>query len=595
MAENFMELDFFEVKKNLKEYLSTQDRFKDYDFEGSNINVLLDVLAYNTVYNNIYSNMAFSEMFLDTAQVRDSVVSKAKELNYIPRSRTSSYAVVQVEVLNVVGLPPFIVLPKYTKFTGKVGNVSYSFTTNETYAIDAASGSYCSGNIPIYEGLVATEAFVVTDNPQQKIVLSNKDVDTTSISVTVRQNSDPQSNTEEFIAKENLFGILAEDPVFYLQEGAKEQYEITFGQNVFGKQPVPGNVILVSYRLSSGESPNGIKSFTMNNLVEGYNTKVTTMSTSFGGSEREDVDSIKYFAPRSIQVQDRAVITEDYKILLKNKFPEITAISVYGGEEASPPQYGRTIISVAINNMDSFSDAIRDRITDYLKERTTVAIEPVVKSPEYMYISVESTVVYDTKKTGASSGTIKNIVKKAITDYWSKNLNDFGKTLRTSRLMAVIDASDKSVSSNDTDVRIVIPVVPSLETQNKYEIYFENEIEAGRPISIGDSLSNYNTAVRSSIFTVDGQTGYIIDDGKGILNLIKNVNDSFTFIKKSIGTVDYITGKIVLNKMNITEFNGNGIEISVRPQNTDIRTPKSRIISIRDSDILLKVNGEHLD
>lgn len=595
MAENFMELDFFAVKQNLKEYLATQEQFKDYDFEGSNINVLLDLLAYNTVYNNTYSNMAFSEMFLDSAQIRDSVVSRAKELNYIPRSRTSSYAVVQVEILNVVGNPPFIILPKYTKFTGKAGNVSYTFTTNETYAIDASSGSYCSGNIPIYEGLIATEAFVVTGDNQQKILLNNKDVDTTSISVTVRQNENPDSVTQEFIVKENLFGVLADDPVFYLQEGTKERYEISFGQNVFGKQPVAGNVILVSYRLSSGQSPNGIKSFTLNNMVEGYNTKVTTMSTSFGGSEREDVESIKYFAPRSIQVQDRAVITNDYKILLKNKFPEITAISVYGGEDATPPQYGRTIISVAINNMDSFSDAIRERITDYLKERTAVAIEPIVKPPEYMYVTIVSDVTYDTKKTTASSGNIKNIVKNAVTSFWAVNLNDFGKTLRTSKLIAAIDNSDKSISSNDTDIRIVIPVVPSLETQNKYELYFENQIDAGRPIDIGDSLSSYTTAIKSSIFTVGGETGYIIDDGKGILNLIKNVNDSFTYLKKAVGTVDYSTGKVVLNKMNITAFNGDGIEVSVRPKNTDIYTPKSRIISIRDSDILLNVNGEHLD
>ncbi|AGR47769.1 baseplate wedge [Sinorhizobium phage phiM12] len=592
MAEKFTELDFFAVKENLKEYLKNQENFKDYDFAGSNINVLLDVLSYNTVYNNIYTNMAFSEMFLDSAQLRDSAVSRSKELNYVPRSRTSSFAVVQVEVLNVIGTPAFITLPKYSKFQGKVGNITYTFTTNETYAIDASSGSYCSGDIPIYEGAIVTEAFEVK-TADQRFVLSNPDIDTSSIFLTVRATTEQDSVKTEYSRRDNLFGVRVDDPVFYLNEADKGKYEISFGRNSFGVQPAIGNVIEVSYRVSSGDAPNGVKTFSLLHAVEGYATKVTTMSKSTGGAERESVESIKYFAPKSIQIQDRAVLGSDYMVLLKNRFPEITAIAVYGGEEVDPPQYGRTIISLAVNDMDGFSENVRQRCLEYLKDRCVLGIEPIIRAPEYLYVSVDTSVKYDLSKTSAGAGHVKELVNQAIKNFSKTNLNDFGKVLRASKLYATIDGAFDKIISNETNIRIMVSLTPALATANKYEILFGNELERGKIIKAGDNITTYTPCVTSTTFHIAGVVGYVMDDGNGVLNFVKNVNNTFTYVKRAIGTIDYTTGKLVLNKLNITEYSGSGIEFSVTPKYSDVTSPKSRIIKIRDVDIGITVSGVH--
>ncbi|AKF13373.1 baseplate wedge [Sinorhizobium phage phiN3] len=592
MAEKFTELDFFAVKENLKEYLKNQENFKDYDFAGSNINVLLDVLAYNTMYNNIYTNMAFSEMFLDSAQLRDSAVSRSKELNYVPRSRTSSFAVVQVEVLNVIGTPAFITLPKYSKFQGKVGNITYTFTTNETYAIDASSGSYCSGDIPIYEGAIVTEAFEVK-TADQRFVLSNPDIDTSSIFLTVRATTEQDSVKTEYSRRDNLFGVRVDDPVFYLNEADKGKYEISFGRNSFGVQPTVGNVIEVSYRVSSGDAPNGVKTFSLLHAVEGYATKVTTMSKSTGGAERESVESIKYFAPKSIQIQDRAVLGSDYMVLLKNRFPEITAIAVYGGEEVDPPQYGRTIISLAVNDMDGFSENVRQRCLEYLKDRCVLGIEPIIRAPEYLYVTVDTSVKYDLSKTSAGAGQVKELVNQAIKNFSKTNLNDFGKVLRASKLYATIDGAFDKIISNETNIRIMVSLTPALATANKYEILFGNELERGKIIKAGDNITTYTPCVTSTTFHIAGVVGYVMDDGNGVLNFVKNVNNTFTYVKRAIGTIDYTTGKLVLNKLNITEYSGSGIEFSVTPKYSDVTSPKSRIIKIRDVDIGITVSGVH--
>lgn len=592
MAEKFSELDFFAIKENLKDYLKNQNRFRDYDFSGSNMNVFLDVLAYNTMYNNVYTNMAFSEMFLDSAQLRDSAVSRSKELNYVPRSRTSAFAVVQVEVLNVVGTPAFITLPKYSKFQGKVGNITYTFTTNETYAIDASSGSYCSGNIPIYEGLIVTEAFEVKE-VGQRFILSNENIDTSSIFMTVRETVDMDSNLTEYSRRDNLFGVRLDDPVFYLNEADRGRYEVSFGQNVFGLQPIVGNVVEITYRVSSADGPNGIKSFSLLQAVEGYATKVTTMAKSVGGAERESVESIKYFAPKSIQIQDRAVLGSDYMILLKNRFPEITAIAVYGGEEVDPPQYGRTVISLAVNDMDGFSENVRQRCLDYLKDRCVLGIEPIIRQPEYLYVSVNTMVKYDLSKTGVGAGEVKEKVNQAIKTFSKNNLNDFGKVLRTSKLHATIDGAFDKIVSNETTVRAIVQINPTLETENKYEIPFGNELDRGKIIAAGDDITTYTPCVTSTTFNIGNDVGYCIDDGNGVLNFVRNVNSTFTYLKRAIGTIDYLTGKLVLNKLNITGYTGAGIEFSVTPKYSDVTSPKSRIIKIRDEDVEIVVAGVH--
>lgn len=594
MAEKFTELDFHKVKENIRDYLKSQSTFMDYDFSGAALNVLLDVLAYNTLYNNTYTNFAFAEMFLDSAQLRDSVVSRAKELNYVPRSVTSSFGVVQVEVLNVEGLPAFLTLPKYSKFIGRANNETFTFTTNQTYAIDASSGSYCSGDIAIYEGIIATEGFEVKDG-RQRFILSNPNIDTTSLELRVRDTVEPDSEVTDFLLKDNLFGVERDDPVFYLNEADKGRYEVSFGKDIFGREPIVGNVIEVTYRVASGSAPNGIKNYTFNGTVEGYQVKVTSMAKSVGGADREDIESIRYFAPKALQVQDRAVVANDYKVLLKNKFPEITALSVYGGEELNPPQFGRTVVSLAVNDMDGFSENVRNRCLEFLQDRSVLGIEPIILSPEYMYISVDTDVKFDRSRTAEGAGTIRNHVYSTIRNFSKNNLSDFGETLYLSKLIAEIDNSFEHIISNETSVRAIISFEPFIRTQSKYELYFQNRLKINRRIAAGDDISDYSPTVRTTPFQIDELDGYVMDDGNGILHFVRNVNNTFTYVKKAVGSVEYDTGKITLNKVNITDFEGSGIEFQVLPRDADIRSPKSRIIRIRDEDIDITVNGVYGD
>ena len=336
-------LDFFETKSALKTYLSNQDRFADYDFEGSNMNVLLDLLAYNTFYNNYYYNMAISEMFLDSAQERNSIVSHAKELNYLPRSRRSAKANVTINI-TATQAGNFFIIPKDTKINGKCGNTTFSFLTEKAYTavtsqilqrdsngnIILVPRTYSVSGVEVFQGRLLTETLDITDT-----VLSNNMIDTRSLYVEV--------NGEEYVYKTDIFGITATDKVFYLQPEEDQKYSLQFGQDKFGKQPTAGDTITAKYRITSGPDANGVNSMTSNGIAGSAGVSITVNTASAGGMISETGDSIRTFAPKALQVQERAVTTRDYEILLRNRFPNIEAISVYGGDEVDPPQFGKVI------------------------------------------------------------------------------------------------------------------------------------------------------------------------------------------------------------------------------------------------------------
>ena len=318
-------LDFFETKSALKTYLSNQTRFADYDFEGSNMNVLLDLLAYNTFYNNYYYNMAISEMFLDSAQERNSMISHAKELNYLPRSRRSAKAVVTFTI-TATQSGNFFIIPKDTKISGKCGNTTFTFLTEKAYtAVTAMTNAasprtFLAQNVEVYQGRLITETLDTSNT-----VLSNNMIDTRSLYVEV--------NGEEYVYKTDIFGITATDKVFYLQPEEDEKYSLQFGQDKFGKQPTPGDNITAKYRINSAEEANGVTSMTSSGLPGASNVSIVVTTPSNGGLSPETTESIRAFAPKALQVQERAVTKRDYEILLRNRFPNIEAISVYGGDE----------------------------------------------------------------------------------------------------------------------------------------------------------------------------------------------------------------------------------------------------------------------
>ena len=583
------ELDFFAAKDALKNYLKGQTQFRDYDFDGSNMNVLLDVMSYNTYMNNFYTNMAYSEMFLDTAQTRQSAISHAKELNYLPRSCISSAAKVQIDI-SPNDAPSFIIIPKGTKFTGRTGNTAYTFSTDRSYTVTQVDGLYCVSNISIYEGKHITEYYTATSGTTQRFILNNTDVDTSSISVAVRASAAAGAVSTEFTRKDSIFGVISTDPVFYIQPTDSDSYEITFGKDVFGKQPVVNNVIEVSYRISSKTAPNGIRTFTSENIA-GYPVTITTIAKSDGGTDRESIESIRFFAPKSIQIQDRAVTESDYEIILKNQFPEIQAISVYGGEELTPPRYGRVVVAVDVQNAEGVSENSKNAYYTYLKERCPIGIEPIVISPEFMFLNVDAKVYYNTKTTAASESDIRVAAKAAIVAYSTNNLSDFRKTFRFSKLGYDIDKSNANILSNDTEVLAIIPINPVLNTATSYTLNFKNILITDHLLTDNESIADHKPAIKSSQFTYNGKTAFIQDNGAGVLQILRTTSTGFVYLNRNIGSVNYVTGQIIITNLSVSAFIGAEIKIYGRTASKDIAAPKDRIITIREQDINITVYG----
>ena len=574
-------LDFFETKTALKNYLSNQARFADYDFEGSNMNVLLDLLAYNTFYNNYYYNMAISEMFLDSAQERNSMISHAKELNYLPRSRRSAKAVVTFSV-TATQSGNFFIIPKDTKINGKCGNTTFTFLTEKAYTAvtamtDASSPrTFLVQNVEVYQGRLITETLDTSNT-----VLSNNMIDTRSLYVEV--------NGEEYVYKTDIFGITATDKVFYLQPEEDEKYSIQFGQDKFGKQPTPGDNITAKYRINSAEEANGVRSMTSNGLAGAANVSITVTTPSNGGLSAESVESIRTFAPKALQVQERAVTKRDYEILLRNRFPNIEAISVYGGDEVNPPQFGKVIISVDVTGGEGAADFEIASFTDYLKDKTPLTIEPVFVPAKFLFVDTVVDVVFDPNITTKSASQIRSEVKSAITGYSTSTLADFNKTLRQSRLAATLDSVDGSIISSSIFASPIIQVVPILNTIQNPAYSYETSLVKPYAYDATTGLSGFTPAIRTTKLTIEGTVCRLQDDGAGKMMAVTASTASVSVFKRSIGTIDYSTGAIKLSNLVVDSYEGSAIKFIANSVAKDVKAPKDRIITIRGEDITVNV------
>lgn len=585
-ATPISELDFNQIKNQLKTYLQSQTQFADYDYDGSNMSVLLDILAYNTFHNSFYTNMALSEMFLDSAQLRSSIVSHAKELNYLPRSYRSSRSKISLS-FSPSDDPTYITIPKYTKFVSSINGTTYTFTTDEVYTVVSSGGIYNIEDVYLYEGRIEREYYNVTGS--SKYIISNKKVDTDSITVNVYSSGVAEADYKTYVFKPNLFNIGSTDRVYYLQPAEQERYEICFGNNVFGREPESGEVVEVIYRIATGENSNGARTFTPSGTISGYIATVTTQSISEGGAEQESLESIKFYAPKSIQIQDRAVTESDYTNLLKNKFSEIQAVSIQGGEELNPPRYGKVMVYVDTLNSDGVSDGSKEKYRKFLKERSPLAIDPVVLSPEFLYVALDTTVYYNTKTSDSSPSAVETTVRSAIQTFNTTYLNDFRKNARQSRISRAIDDCDLSIVSNDTELRMIIDFIPSLSLESSIIANFQNQLILDHPLTTGEDITRHKPAVKTSGFVYNSKNSFIQDDGLGILQILTNTVDGFKILNGNIGTVDYITGKVVIRNLNVTAFNGSAIKIYGRPEIQDIIGPKNKIVSIRNADVSVTV------
>jgi hypothetical protein len=583
---NLINLDFDSLKSNFKTFLKAQDKFKDYDFDGSNMNVLLDVLSYNTYLNSFYTNMVASEMFLDTAQIRDSVVSHAKELNYLPRSFKSAEAVVDIIINTGSPAVTSLTLPKGTTFSTRVGSNSFSFSTNRNLVISGSNGVFTAADISIYEGEYVNETFIVDYNQtNQRYVISNPTVDTDSITVTVLE--DNGATVYEYSYATSLFGITGESTVFFIQPAENEKYEIIFGDGITGRRPKDGAAVIIDYRATSGELPNGAFKFTTDGPIESFsNVVISTVLAASGGAVNESIDSIRFNAPRHYTTQERAITPTDYETLLKINYPEISAVSAYGGEEEVPPQYGRVFLSVDIKDVEGLPDVKINEYYRFLKDRTPVSIEPVFKNPEFTYIDVISSVNYDIAKTDLEPSDIRTLVISAISQFNTTNINNFKKTLRYSRLLDTIDGAHPSIISNETSVRAIKVIRPPLNRAQNLSIQFDLPLLNDKQQRINSiHSSDVKRTIESSIFTLQGRNVIIEDDGNGTLVLAGlSENNTYTIIK-DIGTVDYGLGILTINDFLVSSYPASGIKIYARPSSNDIYSTKNNILTIKIEDI----------
>lgn len=580
-------LDFDTIKNTFKQYLRSQDRFNDYDFDGSNMNVLLDILSYNTFHNAFYLNMIGNEMFMDTATLRDSVVSHAKELNYVPRSFKSAEANVTITVLSTDTTKRSLTMPKGTTFTSRFGQQNFTYTTGENIVISDfslnsnSSITFTGDNITLYEGYYVSDTFTFRSDNGQHFTLTNKNVDISSISVTVLE--DVGATTLTYTRATSLFDLNASSKVFFVQGSDSDSYEIVFGDGVTGRKPKDNSVVIVEYRISNGELPNGCDTFYADSTIGGEsNITITTNARASGGSISESIDSIKYNAPRHFTTQERAITTEDYENLLKLNFPEVNAVTAYGGENLDPPQFGKVFVAVDLNEIDGLPDSKKVEYYRFLKPRSPVSIDPVFVDPEYTYINVISSVRYNINTTRLTADDINTLVKSGISNYARTNLNNFNRVFRYSKLVQAIDTSQSSIVSNETQFRLIKTYNPTnTGSYETFDIKFNVELDKTPSQAIGSY-----TATSSRFTYINGQKAYIRDNGQGILSVYSVTSDLKI---ADIGRINYETGLLQISNFAILSHENASIKFYVVPRYKDVSTLNNVILNIIDEDVVLTI------
>ena len=583
-------LDFDSLKSNFKEYLKrSSSPFKDVDFEGSNISQLLDVMSYNTYLNSFYLNMVASEMFLDSATLRDSVISHAKELNYVPRSYRSAEAKVSFTVTPTSSLD-VLVMPKGTSFTTKIGSNNFTFSTDSSIVLIANnSGVFNANNISIYEGSYLTDTYIYsTSNNEQRFVISNPTVDTRSLTVLVLENGGQNSYT--YTRASSFLDQAANSQVYFLQPAENSQYELIFGDDIIGRKPQNGAVITVEYRTCNGELPNGASVFTADGPINGQSnvSTITTNTSARGGGIPESLQSIKYNAPRHYQNQDRAVTSSDYENILTTNFPEIEAISAYGGEDADPPAYGKVYISVDVNTGEGASLADKERYLKFIRARKPIGIEPEMIDPEFLYVEATVDLTYNTNVTTMAPVTLETLVRNTISSFNTTYLNKFKITLRYSKLLEQIDNTHSSILGAQLRISPFKIFIPTPGTNYSTVFNFGFALAKQYTISEEDSIFATIPAVKSTQMVKDGKTVYLMDDSNGILGLYTTATDGTITKLDTVGTVDYSTGKVVLTNLNIESFtaaSGSHAHLYATPLSLDITSYRNTILTIRDSDV----------
>ena len=577
------ELDFDAIKANLKTFLQSQTQFQDYDFEGSSLSILLDVLSYNTHYMSYIANMSTNEMYLDSADIRKNIVSLAKMLGYTPTSPRTPRAQIDVVVNNATGSS--VTMQKGTVFTTTVDKVDYEYVTNADITITPENGVYKFNNVPLYEGTLVTFKYTFDSNDNDmKFEIPSDRADTSTLKVTV-QNSNTDTTQTVYSLAGGYNDVSSDSKVYFIQEGSENKYEVYFGDGVTGKKLEDGNVIILEYIVTNTVKSNGASKFSLSGNIGGFtNVTISTDSNSSGGANAETNESIKFNAPLQYAAQDRAVTSTDYETLVKSIYPNAQSVSAWGGEDDETPQYGVVNISIKAKSGTVLSDTSKADIVTQLKPYNVASVRPVIKDPETTSVLITSNVKYDAKATAKTADTIKADVIDSLTTYNASTLQRFDSVFRYSKVTGLIDSADTSILSNITTVKIRKDFQPIISTSSKYNIYFRNALynpHSGHLSSEGGILS-------SSGFKVDGNTNecFFDDDGAGNVRLYYLSGGVKTYLNSTQGTVDYSTGAITLNSMNIVSIsNIDGaastvIQLTVVPSSNDVVPVRDQIVEM---------------
>jgi len=568
---NITETDFSDIRTNLESYLSTQSQFQDYDYEGSAMATLLDVLSYNTHYNAFYINMLANEMFLDTAQQRDSVVSRAKELGYLPVSASGASANVTLTFTGVAATVGTFTISANSKFTTTIDDIGYTFVTDKDFIVVNNSDAFIK-EINIIEGEPLQHRFTVSTAAPVKYVLPNADVDTDSIKIRVQESSTDTTQTT-YTQATNIVAVTNSSPVFFLQETIDKKYEITFGDGVLGKAVKNNNIVIVDYRVCNSTMTNGANTFSVGSLSTSVNytsVALALKSKATGGRVQESVDNIKFNAPKNYETQNRAIIAEDYSRILLNENSDLNSVTSFGGEERIPAVYGKVYIATKPLDENFITDDRKSELKLSIKDRTPLALDPVFIDADYLYAVPTINVHYDPKATVRTGDWLTNAAKMATVSFNTNNLNQFKKRFRFSRFSRVMDNVDTSVLSTSVSMIIQKRFTPDTNVAETITLNFKNEIRVN--------------SIDSTLFTYNGFQSFFDDDGLGNINIYRyNEEKVKTNVVANAGTIDYDTGNMVVNNFAPSAYDGIEIKVSVSPVNLDI-VPTQETIIVLDTE-----------
>jgi len=578
------QLDFDGIKDNLKTFLSQQDEFTDYNFEGAGMNVLLDVLAYNTHYLGYNANMLANEMYLDSADQRSSVVSLAKQVGYTPKSATSSKATIDVVVNNATGAS--LTMSRGTKFTTTVDGTSYSFVNNSNISISPIDGVYKFSNLDIYEGTYLNYKYTASSSDEdQRFIIPNDNVDTTTLTVKI-QESASDSTTNTYTLSTGVTGIDSTSKVYFLQEVENGRYEVYFGDGVLGQAVADGNIVILDYITCNRDEANGASIFTLSDSVGGFNNvTITTLNVAEDGDDPETIKSIKYNAPRDYSAQDRAVTAEDYKVLVKSIYANAQSVQVYGGEDAAIPDYGKVYISIKAKSGSNLTVATKVSLVASLKSYAVASVVPVIIDPETTYIILDTTFKFDSNLTTKDISTLQTNVSTAISTYNVNTLENFTGMFRYSAVTKTIDDSDVSILSNITKVKMYKFITPTLNNGIKYTLSFNNAFynpHSGHNSSGGGIVSSTGFKISGD----DTNEHFLDDDGVGNIRVYYLSGTTRIYTDSTYGTIDYTNGEIILTSANITSIsNVDGavstrVRITTLPSSNDVIPVRNQVLSI---------------